>query len=59
MALSISASLSQCVFNINNYDLDSDLGLDDPVCLRFEGLDLVMTLHTETQCRGLAWAERD
>lgn len=40
-------------------DLDIDLGLDDPVCLRFEGLDLVMAFHTEPQCRCLARAERD
>lgn len=42
-----------------NYDLDADLGLDDEVCLRFEGLDLVMALHTEPQRRSLAWAERN
>jgi len=35
------------------------LGLQDPVRLRFEGLDLVVALHTEAQRRGLARAERD
>lgn len=47
------------LLSIDNYDLDADLGLDDPVCLRFEGLNLVMALHTEPQCRSLARAERD
>lgn len=51
--------LSLCAFVTGNYNLDADLGLDDPVRLRFKGLDLVMPFHTEPQCRGLAWAERD
>lgn len=45
--------------NVCNYALDADLGLDDPVCLRFEGLDLVMALHAEPQSRSLTRAERD
>lgn len=55
----ISATLTLHVLVTGDYDLDSDLGLDNPVCLRFEGLDLVMSLHTEAQRWGLAWAERD
>lgn len=49
----------RCVLVTGNHDLDSDLGLDDPVGLRFKGLDLVMTLHAEAQRRRLAWAEGD
>lgn len=39
--------------------LGADLGLDDPVHLRLERLDLVMALHTEAQSWCLARAERD
>lgn len=42
-----------------NYVLEAGLGLDDPVRLRFEGLDLVMALYAEPQRRSLTRAERD
>lgn len=37
----------------------TDLCLYDPVCFRFEGLDLVMTFHTEPQCGSLTGTKRD
>lgn len=33
------------------------LGLKNPVSLRFKGLNLVMTFHTEAKSRGLAWSK--
>lgn len=57
--MSISASGTLRVFVTDNSDLNADLGLDDPVHLRFKGLDLIMALHTEAQRRCLTWTKGD
>lgn len=36
-----------------------NLGLQHPVGLWFEGLDFVMSLHAESQGRGLTWPKGD